>query len=120
MRVRICIVVFHFFFSMIRPPPRSTLFPTRRSSDLAGKRRLFAAMQEEYRSLKASWGGFAGYDRLFERGANNALLASVASYSELVPAFRGMLAQKDGDLPGFYAAVRELANLDKPERDARP
>ena len=85
----------------------------------AGKRRLFAAMQEEYRSLKASWGGFAGYDRLFERGANNALLASVASYSELAPAFRGMLAQKDGDLPGFYAAVRELANLDKPERDAR-
>src|SRR5438034_4901769 len=71
MRVRICIVVFHFFFSMIRPPPRSTLFPTRRSSDLAGKRRLFAAMQEEYRSLKASWGGFAGYDRLFERGAKD-------------------------------------------------
>src|SRR5207237_10633464 len=26
---------FSFFFSMIRRPPRSTLFPTRRSSDLA-------------------------------------------------------------------------------------
>ena len=75
--------------------------------------------QDEYRSLKASWGGFAGYDALFARGANNALLASVASYSELVPAFRGMLAQKDGDLPAFYAAVRELAKLDKSERDAR-
>src|SRR5688572_31328108 len=25
------------FFLMIRPPPRSTLFPTRRSSDLAGR-----------------------------------------------------------------------------------
>src|SRR5207249_11723300 len=25
---------FSFFFLMIRPPPRSTLFPTRRSSDL--------------------------------------------------------------------------------------
>ncbi len=85
----------------------------------AGKRRLFSAMQDEYRSLKASWGGFAGYDRLFARGANNALLASVASYSELVPAFRALLAQKGGDLPGFYAAVRELAKLDKAERDAR-
>ena len=85
----------------------------------AGKRRLFSAMQDEYRSLKASWGGFAGYDRLFARGANNALLASVASYSELVPAFRALLVQKHGDLPGFYAAVRELAKLDKPERDAR-
>src|SRR5206468_13082181 len=26
-----------FFFLMIRPPPRSTLFPTRRSSDLSGR-----------------------------------------------------------------------------------
>ena len=85
----------------------------------AGKRRLFAAMEDEYRSLKASWGGVSGYDRSFARGANNALLASVASYSELVPAFRALLAQKDGDLAGFYAAVRELAKLDKAERDAR-
>ena len=85
----------------------------------AGKRRLFSAMQDEYKALKDSWGGLTGYDRLFERGANNALLASVASYSELVPAFRAMLAQKDGDLPVFYDAVRELAKLDKAERDAR-
>ena len=85
----------------------------------AGKRRLFSAMQDEYQALKDSWGGLTGYDRLFERGANNALLASVASYSELVPAFRGMLAQKDGDLPVFYDAVRKLAKLDKSERDAR-
>src|SRR5467141_2512707 len=85
----------------------------------AGKRRLFMQMQDEYASLKASWGSFAGYDRLFARGANNALLASVASYSELVPAFRALLAQKHGDLPVFYAAVRELAKLHKSERDAR-
>jgi predicted aminopeptidase len=85
----------------------------------AGKRRLFAQMQDEYGALKASWGGFAGYDRLMARGANNALLASIASYSELVPAFRGLLAQKNDDLPAFYAVVRELIKLDKPERDAR-
>jgi predicted aminopeptidase len=85
----------------------------------AGKRRLFAQMQDEYVSLKASWGSFAGYDRLFSHGANNALLASIASYSEFVPAFRALLAQKHDDLPVFYAAVRELGRLDKPERDAR-
>ena len=85
----------------------------------AGKRRLLTDMQDEYAALKASWGGFAGYDRLFARGANNALLASVASYAELVPAFRALLAQKRGDLAAFYDAVRELARLAKPERDAR-
>jgi predicted aminopeptidase len=85
----------------------------------AGKLRLFAQMQDEYGALKASWGGFAGYDRLMARGANNALLASIASYSELVPAFRALLAQKNDDFPVFYAVVREWAKLDKPERDAR-
>jgi predicted aminopeptidase len=56
---------------------------------------------------------------MFAHGVNNALLASVASYSELVPAFRALLAQKQGDLPVFYAAVRELSKLDGPEREAR-
>ena len=93
--------------------------PAQLEEKRAGKRRLFAQMQDEYRALKASWGGFTGYDRLFARGANNALLASVASYSELVPAFRALLAQKHDDLSVFYVAVRELSKLDKPERDAR-
>ena len=84
-----------------------------------GKRRFFAEMQGEYRALKDSWGGFAGYDRFFARGPNNALLASVAAYTELVPAFRALLAQKNGDLAAFYAGVREIARLERPERDAR-
>lgn len=84
-----------------------------------GKRRLFGKMTEEYASLKASWDGFNGFDRLLARGANNAFLASIASYTELVPAFRALLAQRQGDLPAFYQAVRDLAKLEKPERDKR-
>ena len=76
-------------------------------------------MNDEYGALKASWGGFAGFDRLLARGVNNAFLVSIASYSELVPAFRALLAQKKGDLPAFYQAVRDLAKLEKAERDAR-
>jgi predicted aminopeptidase len=84
-----------------------------------GKRHLFAEMNDEYGALKASWGGFAGFDRLLARGVNNAFLVSIASYSELVPAFRTLLAQKKSDLPAFYQAVRDLAKLEKAERDAR-
>jgi predicted aminopeptidase len=50
---------------------------------------------------------------------NNAFLASVASYSELVPAFRALLAQKKGDLTAFYQAVKDLAKVEKAERDKR-
>jgi predicted aminopeptidase len=85
----------------------------------AGKRRVFAQMNDEYAALKASWGGFAGFDRLLAPGPNNAFIVSIASYTELVPAFRALLAQKLGKLNDFYAAVRELAKLEKPERDAR-
>jgi predicted aminopeptidase len=76
-------------------------------------------MGGEYAALKVSWGGFAGFDRLLARGLNNAFLVSIASYTELLPAFRALLAQSQGDLPAFYRAVREIAKLEKPERDAR-
>lgn len=84
-----------------------------------GKRRLFEEMSGEYATLKASWGGFAGFDRLIARGLNNAFLVSIASYTELLPAFRSLLAKDKGDLPVFYQAVRELAKLEKPQRDSQ-
>lgn len=84
-----------------------------------GKARLLAAMLEDYGRLKAGWGGFSGFNRVFTQGANNALLASVTAYTERVPAFRALLARKGGDLVAFYAEVKELARLDKPARDAR-
>lgn len=84
-----------------------------------GKARRLAEMQAEYRQLKASWGGYAGYDRWFGGRLNNATLASVSLYTELVPAFTALLAQEGGDLPRFYAAVKQLAKLPKDERDAR-
>ena len=83
----------------------------------AGKAKLFAELDADYRDLKANgWNGFAGYDRFFA-GMNNAHLASVAAYEALVPAFRALLAREGGDLPRFYAAVKGLAALDKPARE---
>jgi predicted aminopeptidase len=84
-----------------------------------GKARLLAQMREAYLQLKASWGGFAGYDRWFAAGPNNASLASVALYADLVPAFRALLEREGGDLPRFYAAVKELARLPREERETR-
>jgi len=84
-----------------------------------GKAQRFAEMEQEYARLKLSWGGFAGYDRWFAGKPNNATLASVALYTELVPAFRALLEREGGDLPRFYAAAKALAKLPKEERDAR-
>ena len=46
------------------------------------------------------------------------LLASVAIYTQRVPAFEALLREQGGDLPKFYAAVKALAKLDKAARDA--
>ncbi|HSD53618.1 MAG TPA: aminopeptidase [Burkholderiales bacterium] len=85
----------------------------------AGKARLFAEMEADYRALRGErWGGWPGYDRWFEKGVNNAQLASVATYEELVPAFRALLAREGDDMARFYVAVKQLAKLDRSEREA--
>jgi len=84
-----------------------------------GKRALFADLQAAYRRLRGErWGGFAGYDRFFERELNNAHLGAIGAYNDLVPAFEALLAREGGDLPRFYAAVRALAALPRAEREA--
>ena len=82
------------------------------------KQRLFGDMQRDYQQLKASWGGFAGYDRWFAQKPNNALLASVAIYTQRVPAFEALLREQGGDLPKFFAVVKALARQDKAAREA--
>lgn len=83
------------------------------------KRQIFSGLRQEYTQLKAAWGGFSGYDRWFAQDMNNAHLASVAAYTQLVPAFNRLLAGQDGNLARFYQEVKEIAKLPKAERLAR-
>jgi predicted aminopeptidase len=84
----------------------------------AAKQRLQREMRADYARLKQAWGGFAGYDWWFEQPLNNAQLASVALYTELVPAFQRLLVECNGDLPRFYARVKELTKLPEAQRHA--
>lgn len=82
------------------------------------KARMLAAMRADYAALKQQWNGFAGYDWWFAQPLNNAQLASVAIYTQLVPQFQRLLAESGGDLPRFYAKVQALAKLPEAERRA--
>ncbi|HVS27847.1 MAG TPA: aminopeptidase [Burkholderiales bacterium] len=83
------------------------------------KRQIFSELRQEYAQLKAAWGGFSGYDPWFVQDMNNAHLASVAAYTQLVPAFNRLLAGQDGNLARFYREVKEIAKLPKAERLVR-
>lgn len=95
------------------------------------KNRLFAAELEQARArLKALYGTPLAEARMRERKQlemdllaqklkgharfkdvvpNNALLASLATYTQLVPAFEKLLAEEGGELGRFYARVKIFA-----------
>lgn len=83
----------------------------------AGKAAIFAELQADYRGLRASWGGYDGYDGWFQRDLNNAHLALVGTYTDYLTAFEALLDSVGGDMAAFHAAVAELAALPRAERD---
>ena len=74
-----------------------------RAAKLEHKRGEWERLRAAYPSLPAE--------------ANNAFLASIAVYTELVPAFERLLAES-GSLEDFYRRVKKLASAAQPDRDA--
>jgi predicted aminopeptidase len=97
------------------------LYATDLDADAKRARKVAAltAMQDEYGKLKQRWGGYTGFDAWFAKDVNNAKLAAVGTYYRHVAPLQRLLAEKQGNLPAFYAAVRDLAALTKEERAAR-
>ena len=75
------------------------------------------AFQADYAKLKASWGGYTGYDRWFAQPLSNAHLGAVASYLEWVPAFTALYHRDGGDWARFYADVKTMARESKQQRE---
>lgn len=84
----------------------------------AGKQTVLDGLQAQYATLKASWGGYSGYDGWFARGVNNASLGAVAAYASLVPDFQRLLARMGGDIPAFIAGAKACAAKPQAERQA--
>ena len=74
-------------------------------------------MREEYAQLKATWGGFSGYDR-FVANTNNASLGALAAYDELVPQFEAVFEKKGKNWTAFYQAIKDITPLPKDARRA--
>jgi predicted aminopeptidase len=89
------------------------------SRAITEKERIISGLREDYEKLKASWGGYSGYDAWFARPINNAQLNTIAVYYELVPAFRGLLEREGGDLDRFYRSVDAIGRLRKELRYGR-
>ena len=82
------------------------------------KAALYAGMRADYEAMKRDkWGGYTGYDRWFAK-ANNATMGTQGAYDDEVGAFERLFAAQGSDFDRFYAEVRRMAALSRPERDA--
>ncbi len=78
---------------------------------------LLEELRAAYSERRADWGD--RWDGFFDAGLNNARLASLAAYHDLVPGLRRVLAAENGDLERFYVAAKALADLAPEERRRR-
>jgi predicted aminopeptidase len=85
----------------------------------ARKAAVFAQLVDELKAIDRRYSVKSGIVEDLEGQPNNARLASLATYYDCVPGFEKMIAANDHDLPRFYAAVRDLSRLPRPERRAR-
>ena len=67
------------------------------------------AREKKRQEMQALAQRLKAYPRLAGYVPNNALLASFATYTQLVPAFQKLLDEEGGNLPRFYERVKQLA-----------
>ena len=84
------------------------------------KREIFAELKARYAQLRDKHPTRGqGMDAWFAQDLNNAHLASVGAYNELVPEFQRLLERHAGDLERFYQTVAVIAKLPVDQRQRR-
>ncbi len=73
------------------------------------KASLHRQLREDYLRLKQDWGGDNRYDQWVDTRINNAALSALATYRELVPAFRASFQQRGARLPEFMAWIEQMS-----------
>lgn len=81
------------------------------------KAHIFEELHKKFLHLKADKAEFSIYDQWFAQPLNNALLATVSLYTQLLPAFQAILVQHDKDMERFFDAVTKISKLPKKERN---
>lgn len=82
------------------------------------KQDLYRQLAADYGVLRTRWRDFDVYDGWIRGGLNNAKLAALATYRDLLPGLRALLDAAGSDLAGFHDRAVELARCSRPKRHA--
>lgn len=86
------------------------------SEKRAGKTRIFDDLRAQFALLKNSRAEFSHYEHWFSKPLNNARLATVSVYTQLLPAFQALLSLQEGDMARFFKVIKQISGLPKEER----
>jgi len=90
-----------------------------RETEVLQKNNAFSRLRQRAIALDARHGGSMKIERWFKKPVNNARLATVSSYYEMLPGFEALLKQHGGDLEQFMTdigAMRQLKHDDRRQR----
>ncbi len=81
------------------------------------KQALFAGLKSWYQHWR-TLNSYDGFDGWMQGELNNAYLALVATYQDMVPDFEALLTSVNGDMQQYFAIVQSMSELDhKGRRD---
>ncbi len=80
------------------------------------KAQIFDDLRAEFSQLKATNAEFSYYDQWFAQELNNARLATISIYTQLLPAFQSLLTQHNRNMDAFFEMVQEIGKLPKEDR----
>lgn len=83
------------------------------------KQKAFSRLRQRALALDARHGGSLKIERWFKKPVNNARLATVSSYYEMLPGFEALLKQRGGDLEQFMADIGAMRRLKHDDRRQR-
>jgi predicted aminopeptidase len=82
-----------------------------RETELMQKNNAITRLRQRALALDVSHGGSLKIERWFKKPVNNARLATVSSYYEMLPGFEALLKQRGGDLERFMADIGAMRRL---------
>ncbi len=83
------------------------------------KQSTLSRLRQRALALDARHGGSLKIERWFAKPVNNARLATVSSYYEMLPGFEALLKQNGGDLEHFMADIGAMRSLKHDDRRQR-
>jgi predicted aminopeptidase len=90
-----------------------------RETELMQKQLVLSNLRLRALALDARHGGSMKIERWFKKPVNNARLATVSSYYEMLPGFEALLKQRGGDLEKFMADIGAMGSLKHDDRRQR-